>query len=578
MSPRLALMFPVALTIAVHATGLFVPFIAWDDPYYVTDSERTARPGLDGFLNLWTLDDVTRGASLEFFPLRDVVYWGLFQAFGKSAFAFHCANLFFHALAVLALGALARRLRVTQGVALWGCLLFAAHPIHVESVAWVSALKDPMFASAAFASLLAFAAYRETKKPWHYAMALFFLLGSLLVKGTALGVPWVMLAMDRTRAPNVPWSTTLRRVSGPFVIAGLFIVQMVSVSRYAGAITPPHGGSWRQHAFLGAWAFVRYVQQAFVPATFRLHYCFERLESALDARLVIIVLGAMAGAFSLWRFRKGSFVVLGATAFVAFLLPVMNFVPHPTVMNDRYLYASSAVAAFALAALLLSLPGAVGQRALVAAVAIFGATTAWRGVFWQDPHNLWTEAAQQTACLKDDSEVTAAMYLNHGFGSADVDVALTSFARAMECPGYAHLPLPTQCSQYRAVIDFSMKAQRWDESRAFAKAATQACGHVADLWLSRAEVLLPVDAIGAKAAAESAMRLKPDVRALWLRGQAKVSLGDVSGRDDVVRALRSKPKRLCGHYVAWRASVGNSEPEAWAETDALCRGPSSREF
>ncbi len=147
------------LSAAVYATSLAVPFIEWDDPLYVTRNPRIQGPGFDGLATVWSPEAAWTGRFIEYFPIRDTAYWLNYQLSGLNPLPYHLTSIAFHVASTLLLFALARQLRFSREVSFWGALLFGLHPIHVESVAWVSGLKDPMFTAFAFLSLLFYGRY-----------------------------------------------------------------------------------------------------------------------------------------------------------------------------------------------------------------------------------------------------------------------------------------------------------------------------------------------------------------------------------------------------------------------------------
>src|SRR5262245_12724790 len=130
--------------LVAFTTSLSVPFISWDDTIYVTASARTQTPGLKGLLQVWDSSSAWRGETIEFFPLRDFAYWTTWQLFGAQPLVFHLLSMLVHALVAVLVLELFATLGFSRQLAFWGALLFAVHPVHVESVTWVSGLKDPM--------------------------------------------------------------------------------------------------------------------------------------------------------------------------------------------------------------------------------------------------------------------------------------------------------------------------------------------------------------------------------------------------------------------------------------------------
>ncbi|MEW5740127.1 MAG: glycosyltransferase family 39 protein, partial [Myxococcota bacterium] len=293
-----------ALAVVAFVPGLTSPFILLDDPLYVLKNERLHATGWAGFANLWSSADAYRGAFIEFFPLRDSLYWVLFHAFGPVSFPFHLTSLAFHVCATVLVWRLARRLVVDEAVAFLAAALFAVHPIHVESVTWVAGLKDPLHVSLMLAACLTFLGWREESRPWRYGASLVFLVLALLAKSMAVVTPVLLLALDRLHGPPRPWKESLRAVAAPAAVAGLFFIQFLLIARAAGVVMPPHGGSWLSHATLAVWAQVLYLGQMLAPVSSRLIYCFTPATGFLDVRLWAGLALVAGGLVAWWRLRR----------------------------------------------------------------------------------------------------------------------------------------------------------------------------------------------------------------------------------------------------------------------------------
>jgi hypothetical protein len=462
------------LAVAVHLPGVTGPFILLDDPYYVTGNPLNDHGSL---LDVWKTDQLGPAGRIEFFPLRDTIYWVLWRLFGANTLPFHLVNIALHACACLLLLRMGRRLELPDAVNFGGAMLFAVHPMHVESVAWVSGLKDPLFASFALASLTAYLDYRESGRPRDVALSIGFLIASLLSKSIAIAVPVVMLGFELFLPPRPTVTLAVKRLAPPAVVAGVFFAGFVAVAKITAVVIPPHGGSWGANFFLAGWAFARYLQQAFVPLSFQLFYCFPPYGGLLDPRWLGIA-GAAAAIAVVVRLSRGRpAVAWGAIWFVAFLLPVMNLVPFPTLMNDRYLYLSVAATSWAMAALIAQLPKPAWRTGLTfALVAVLGLLTVGRTITWHHEEELWREIAEDPACELDDSPIPPTHYLLYASIVPSEEESSAYMRKAAHHPGFAKLPAAERCRQLVPMTRASLEHDRVDDAAFYARAAVEACG------------------------------------------------------------------------------------------------------
>jgi protein O-mannosyl-transferase len=473
------LLWVVAAAVAAHLVALSVPWLQWDDPLYVTANRRVQAPGFAALFALWSPGAALEGRFIEYFPLRDSVYWLLWQLAGNDPLPFHAVNIGFHALSSVLVLALGRRLALERA-AFMGALLFAVHPIHVESVAWVAGLKDPLVTALLLGATLTFLRYREAPQYGRYAEMLALFIAALWVKAIAIAFPLALIALERLRAEPTPWSTTLKRVAAPSVIAAIFTLQFVAIGHAWGVITPPHGGSWASHAVLMGWAFVRYVQQALAPLVLRLHYCFEPPSLPFDVRmLAIVALAVLTVLFFRWAWRRDRTLALLGAWFFIWLLPVANLVPFPSLMADRYLYAPSVGSCLLLAALLARGSPSGGERGdgtgrwiPLALCLVYATLTISRGLEWRHERALWAQLLEDPACERDGVVTAAVIYLQNANIAATPAEAFALRKKALEHPAFPRLSRDEQCGELRrgakdaAALNDTESAERWNQRAA----------------------------------------------------------------------------------------------------------------
>ena len=136
---------------------------------------------------MWDFADADTARSTAYWrPLSSLLLMTSWSIGGADPFVFHCLSLALHLAATAAAWALARTWSGHAYTAWIAALLWAFHPTHVESVAWISAVSDPAFAMCAFLSLRAVAiAHQRERTPWSAGA---WLLAGLLCKELALAV------------------------------------------------------------------------------------------------------------------------------------------------------------------------------------------------------------------------------------------------------------------------------------------------------------------------------------------------------------------------------------------------------
>ena len=212
LSPRALATLVFLATLLTYWPALGAGFI-WDDqPGHVTRPELRS---FEGLVRIWT----EPGATQQYYPLLHSAFWFEHRLWGDAPFGYHLVNVLLHASAACLFAALLLRLAV-PGAAL-AALLFALHPVGVESVAWVSEQKNTL---SLVCYLCAALAYLRFDSPWErdrprspraYALATAFFIAALLSKTVTATLPAALLVLEwwqrgtlslrRDVVPLLPW-------------------------------------------------------------------------------------------------------------------------------------------------------------------------------------------------------------------------------------------------------------------------------------------------------------------------------------------------------------------------------------
>ena len=200
--PLLAASFLIAVTVLAYLPVIRGGGFIWDDDAYVTANPllRSA----SGLQDIWTKVGPRQGGTPQYYPLVFSVFWAQKHLWQDRPLGYHLFNVLMHALSAVLVWRILRRLRVPG--ALLAAAIFALHPVHVESVAWVTELKNVQSCLFYLLALLCYlrflglsesevgtaVEYRRGCWPFFF-MAVFLFLGALASKTVAATLPATIL-------------------------------------------------------------------------------------------------------------------------------------------------------------------------------------------------------------------------------------------------------------------------------------------------------------------------------------------------------------------------------------------------
>jgi protein O-mannosyl-transferase len=348
--------FLVAATLALYWPAVRGDFVKWDDDVYASENDQVTSGLLPGnFIWAWTAIDGSNWHPLTWLSLQlDATL------FGPGPFGFHLDNVIQHALNAGVLFWFLCRLTGAPVPSFAVAALFAWHPLHVESVAWVSERKDTLSTLFWFLTLGAYVGYARAPSLWRYVLvAVLFGLG-LLSKPMLVTVPLVLLLLDYWPLGRLKISPerSVEPHSGlPDVAEGLTIVQAVReklplfamalavsfgtilAQRATGALRSLLGLSLSERVAVAVTAYVDYLRQTAWPIDLACLYPIVR-QSVL-APAVWLSLGLLIAvtwlAVSVRRSRP--YVIVGWLWYLVTLVPVIGLVAvGDQARADRYTY------------------------------------------------------------------------------------------------------------------------------------------------------------------------------------------------------------------------------------------------
>jgi hypothetical protein len=334
----------LTLAIAVvYAQVLGHEFINLDDDQYVTANAQV-RDGLTARGIAWAFFEF---GSFNWHPLTWISHMLDVQLFGLDAGAHHATSVLFHiANSLLLFHVLAVATR-QLGPAAMVAGLFALHPAHVESVAWVSERKDVLSTLFMFLTLSAYLRYCDRGTPRsRLLVGVYFALG-LMSKPMLVSLPFVLLLLDlwplNRFAPNrdsvkreLP--SLVKEKLPLFALAALSIIATIRAQASGGAMKAGAGLSLMDRLDNGLVSYVRYLAEAFFPSDLAIYYPHPGGWPGLWVLSSLALLVAIS-ALALWRLNRQPYLAVGWFWFVGTLVPVIGLVQVGSQsMADRYTY------------------------------------------------------------------------------------------------------------------------------------------------------------------------------------------------------------------------------------------------
>ena len=421
---------PALKVLLIAAAGFWIyhPVLngAWlmDDAIYLPHNPLLHDPA-----RLWKIW-FAPGSFIEYYPIEETVQWAQWQLWGNQTFGYHLTNVVLH----LVNGLLVWRLLDKFGLKLaWlGGLLFVIHPAAVESVAWISELKNTLSLLPFLLAMCAWFDYEERNRPRDYYLALGLFAAAMLCKISMATFPLVILLYAWWKRDRIGWTDL--RAFAPFLMISLALVLvtiLASMSFTANHHREPGleqiaTESFFQRLVGAGLAFAFYFSQFFWPV--RMMPLYPQWN--IDSRSLLEFLPwpiVLAGACWLWTKREGwgRHAILGGGFFLILLAPFLGFTTisymNITPVMDHFLYLPMigliglVVAALERMAEIIPRDLRSTGTGIATAVLVLLALEShgYAGVF-VNPETLWTYTVQGNP----DSEVAqnnlGLVYLNSG--------------------------------------------------------------------------------------------------------------------------------------------------------------------
>jgi Flp pilus assembly protein TadD len=373
---------------AAYAQTLHFGFVNYDDPDYVTEN-----PYIKSADVAWAF---THSFAGNWFPLTWLSHMLDVELFGLDAGGHHLTSVILHALATLLLYAALRRMTGARWPSAMVAALFALHPLHVESVAWIAERKDVLSAFFWMLTMYAYAAYVARPGPMRYALTLLAFCCGLMAKPMLVTLPLVLLLLDYwplARGIRVVEKLPLLALSAAASVV-TFVVHKEVGATASLDIFPI---AVRLENSLVSYAV--YIVKMFWPSNLAVFYPYSRQSLAVQATFAAI--GIVLITFvTIMMVRRRPYLIVGWLWYLVTLAPVIGIVQvGAQARADRYTYIPmvglSIAVVWGIAEILAPWPRA--QRILGYATCAACALLTWSQVrYWQDGVTLFRHTVDVT--------------------------------------------------------------------------------------------------------------------------------------------------------------------------------------
>ncbi|HUR21514.1 MAG TPA: tetratricopeptide repeat protein [Vicinamibacterales bacterium] len=347
----------------------------WDDDAHIT---RAALRSVEGLWRIW----FEVGATQQYYPVLHSTFWVLHRLFGDETLGYHLFNIALHALSACLFVVLLKRLRVPG--AMFAGFIFALHPVHVESVAWITELKNTLSGVGYLAAALVYLRF-DTERRWAlYALALVVFVLAVLTKSVTVTLPAALLVVLWWQRGTLRWREDIAPLL-PFFALGIAagLVTAWVEKAYIGASGPAFDFTIIERAMIAGRAAVFYAAKLLWPV--HLSFVYPRWDVSRTVWWqYLFPLGVLLVVAWCWQLRSKTRTPLAvALLFIGTLFPALGFFNvYPFVFSfvaDHFQYlASLSVIAAAAACITIWLERRKLTSALVLpVVAVLGLLT-WR--------------------------------------------------------------------------------------------------------------------------------------------------------------------------------------------------------
>ncbi len=488
----------VAVTLAVFGQTLTHDFVSFDDHVYVYENPLVIK----GLSTEGIIGAFTHAHARNWHPLTTLSHMLDCQLYRLNAGGHHLTNVILHTIAVLLLFLVLGQMTGAVWQSAFVAALFAIHPLHVESVAWVAERKDVLSAAFFMLTLAAYAPYARAPSPGRYLLVMLLFAFGLLSKPMLVTLPFVLLLLDywplgRITGQKSEVGSRLRSL----IVEKIPLFALSASSCIATLLAQRQGPSaidqlpflWRlNNTFV---SYVTYIWQMLWPA--RLAVFYPHPNDRLPLIEVTVAMAFLIGLSLLVIYLRGTkpYLVTGWFWYLGMLVPVIGLVQVGEQAHaDRYTYLPQIglyiMIAWTVGDLLFEStarnPAVAGVAAATAIVSL-GALAFVQTSYWKNSETLWNHTLAVTGENDVAHNNLGFLFLRRG----EFDRAISQFQEALNIRSRnteTHYSLGAALIQSNLANALARK-QLWDEAIDHLQEAVRLRPDYADAYFNLGSVL-----------------------------------------------------------------------------------------
>src|SRR6187401_3734781 len=386
------------ITFIIYIPALSAGFVNWDDPDYVGGNSYLIR-------DLSRLPELlTTPVQGNYHPLTMFSLALNFAISGDNEWSYHLFNLIFHLVNCILVYRLAFLLTKNNSlVALVTSLLFAIHPLHVESVAWISERKDVLYALFFIAGHISYTKYIDESSKKQYWLTLLFVILSLMSKPAAVIFPVSLFCIDILRRRQFSFKLIIEKI--PFLIPAIILGLLTVIEQKTVGATGEEYFGLAKNILFGFYGIMMYFVKMIIPYKLSAFYPFPPLNEKLSAAYYgAPIFALLLAAVSYFTWKKYRFVAFGIGFYIINLLLVLQvFSVGSAVIAERYTYVPY-IGIFYIAGYLLNLLVKEnikkGYQVAIPVGLIFSVLAFLQVANWKDGTSLWDNVIKNQPCSR----------------------------------------------------------------------------------------------------------------------------------------------------------------------------------
>ena len=400
---------------------VFTSGFVWDDISYIENNHLVRSFNLQGIFSQYVMGN--------YHPFTVLMLAMEYQLFGLNASGYHIINLLFHLANVLLVYHFILLIANQRNVALIAAALFGLHPLHTESVAWISEIKDLLYTFFFLLASIYYLKYLRKGEPKFYRITLLFFLCSLLSKAMAASFPVVMVLIDYIMNKKMDMKIWIRKIPF-FLLAIVFGVIAIFAQQSSEAIQDISSYSIWQRILFACYGYISYLWKMILPINQSAFYPYP-IQSGESPGAVYYIFPVLVFAMVILAFyslRLTKKIIFGLGYFTITVVLVLQLLPvGQAVMADRYTYIPSIGIVYLAAEgiyWLWTKKGKVPAFGLLSLFVIFFTVLTYtRNRVWKNGITLWTDVINKFPNVATDYDNRGGIYLGEKkFGPALVDL------------------------------------------------------------------------------------------------------------------------------------------------------------